>query len=62
MRLAQFFPQSWFFYLADKSRKAAGSSNMLRSFYETIWWQLLEDIINFRENSCNADVRTKQTR
>jgi hypothetical protein len=59
---APIFPQSCFSYRGNGSSKAGGSSNMLGSFYETIWCQILEDIIIFMENSRNANVRTKQIR
>jgi hypothetical protein len=35
---------------------------MLGSFYETIWCQILEDIIIFTENSHNENVKRKQIR
>jgi len=56
------FPQSCLFYRGNGSSKAGGSSNMLGSFYDTIWGQILEDIIIFMENSHNANVRTNQIR
>jgi len=59
---APIFPKSCLFYRGNRSSKAGCSSNMLGSFYETIWCQILEDIIIFMENAHNAIVRTKQIR
>jgi len=59
---APIFPQSCLLYRGNGSSKAGGFSNVLGSFYETIWCQILEDIIIFMENSHNANVRTKQIR
>lgn len=59
---ALIFPQSCLFYHGNGSSKTGGSSNMLGSFYETKWCQILEDITNFMENSHNENVRTKQIR
>ena len=41
---APIFPQRCLFYRGNGSSKPGGSSNVLGSFYETIWCQILEDV------------------